>query len=346
MAEIFCSGGSEKDDEQGFQASIFRTFDGIPKHQYIADLACIKKIRQYIDAGECVLMCPEGKVTMDGRNGFLSASVAKLIKWLKVPVVFVHTHGSALTFPKWAVVGGFRRGECVTESRVLFTAEQTVSLSEDEIYEKLSAAFTFNDYEYQDVNNIKFKTKIPAMGISGLLYKCPKCNSEYVNTTDSHMIKCSECGNTAIIDVYGRITAADDTSVAYDRPDRWVDFQKAEIEKEIEAPDFCLTEDVVLYIEDDISASYIKRAAGKLFLSREGIRFKVDEYFIGEGFYNDEIFYPIQNLATLGPEYDDIFLTSGNKTYQYAFAGKNRTYRWTWTTEAIHRMLFHNDREY
>ncbi|MDR2090420.1 MAG: 1-acyl-sn-glycerol-3-phosphate acyltransferase [Clostridiales bacterium] len=202
----------------------------ILKNQFTADINCIKQIKNSIDANVSVFMCPEGKTSVDGRTSYLAPSVAKLIKWTGAPVLFYKPNGSYLSAPRF---GKTRRGKINVESRLLFTKEETKTLSADEIFERLNEAFQYNDHEYQEKNHLKFKSRAPASGLENLLYKCPKCGAEFQNVSKKDILECTACGNSVKIDLYGKISPNDGNSVAFDRIDRWVDFQKAALTEEI-----------------------------------------------------------------------------------------------------------------
>ena len=83
-------------------AGLIEGYRAIVKKQFYADYTCIKNIKRYLDAGVSVILCPEGKVSADGRTAAMSPSVAKLVKWLGYPVASCVISGAGLTRPKWA----------------------------------------------------------------------------------------------------------------------------------------------------------------------------------------------------------------------------------------------------
>lgn len=230
---------------------ILTAADFIPKKQFVVEISCIKQIKNSIDNNISVFICPEGKTSVDGRNSYISPSIAKLIKWIGAPVLFYRVHGSYLSCPRF---GKMRRGKIQVEARLLFGKDEIEKLSVDEIFEKLSGEFKYNDHEYQEKNRLKFKCRAPSKGLELLLYKCPKCGAEFKNFSKGDVISCSACGNSVKIDLYGKIIPIapidvgriginaengesfgvnSNRSVAIDRIDRWVDFQKDALIAEI-----------------------------------------------------------------------------------------------------------------
>ena len=67
-------------------AKMIKGYRAITKKQFYADYTCTKNIKKYLDAGISVILCPEGKVSAEGKTGPVAFSIAKLVKWLGYPV--------------------------------------------------------------------------------------------------------------------------------------------------------------------------------------------------------------------------------------------------------------------
>lgn len=73
--------------KKGVQRLLKTIKSAIPKKQFTTDYSSVKSIRKMLDAGVSVVVYPEARYSLDGRQGRVSDSIYKLTKWLKVPVV-------------------------------------------------------------------------------------------------------------------------------------------------------------------------------------------------------------------------------------------------------------------
>ncbi|MDR2046800.1 MAG: 1-acyl-sn-glycerol-3-phosphate acyltransferase [Clostridiales bacterium] len=314
---------------------LVRKMGFIAKKQFVADIVCIKAIKSALDGGVSVFICPEGKISADGRQGYLSPAIAKLVKWADAPVLFYKTHGSYLAFPRWSK--GIRRGKIRVEASLLFSKDELRTLSYDDIYERLKTAFVFNDYEYQEQNRLKFRTRRPAEGIERLLYKCPECGAEFQNLTKKDALTCSSCGNAVRIDLFGAITSLTGGAF-FDRPDRWADFQKAALREETARDGFALSERVVLSVEDVDTAKYVKTAKGTLTLNGKGLTFSPSEIFRND--IRAEYFYPLSALPSLAFGNKSVYLGADGAMQSYAFDGGGKACKWHYAVEILYGGAF------
>ncbi|MEG2274056.1 MAG: 1-acyl-sn-glycerol-3-phosphate acyltransferase, partial [Clostridia bacterium] len=226
-----------------FSRPIFaKLMDGyhvITKKQNFADFQCIKNIKRYLDAGISVFICPEGKVSAEGRTGLIGDSIARLIQWLGYPVTTVINSGSGLMRPKW--VYNNRKVRVTTNCDVLFTAEQTKTLSKAEIYQKVKCALDHNEHEYQAQNKIVVHGKRYAEGLERLLYKCPKCGAEFAMKTSNDKLFCEACGNAVRYMPTGELAPIGNDDVSMGRIDYWCDMERGEVAEEVKNKDFCIS---------------------------------------------------------------------------------------------------------
>lgn len=257
-------------------AKLLGSYHAITKKQYFADFACIKNIKKYLDAGISVLICPEGKVSANGVTGPIAPSIARLVQWLGYPVGVIKMQGASLARPKWAYNLRFvRRGKVITNCDMLFTADEAKKLSKDEIYDRVCLALYQNEHKWQIDNGIVFKGRRYAEGLDRLLYRCPKCGSEFEMTSqDSHLV-CKKCGNDVIYGFDGRLVPQGD-SVCPERIDLWYDMQRELVAKEVENGDFRLSNTVNLFVENEANNGYRFVANGVLTLDKDKLCFDTD----------------------------------------------------------------------
>ncbi len=230
------------------------------------------------DAGVSVVVYPEARYSLDGRQGRVSDSIYKLIKWLKVPVVTLKCNMSYQVRPRY--VNDFRKGRVIVETAVALSAEECAALTSDEIKARLQPWLTYNDLAYQEQAKQCFKGKKGyAEGLPDLLYKCPKCGAEFAHKARGNYMECAVCGNTVEIDGYNVIRPVGKGSVCPSRIDYWYDYQYNELKKEIISnEDYSLAHKVKMSVSSDKDCCYTEVESGVLNLTKNGLVYQGTEY--------------------------------------------------------------------
>lgn len=303
----------------------------IPKSQSAVDVMAIKMIKAALEQGRCVVIYPEGRISLDGKQlHYVPDNIGKLIKMLDVPVVFTHSQGAYLTKPRY--YHGFKRGRALVKTYVLFTKEQVKEQPAKALAAGVRTALEFNDNIYQRENNIRFRSKNPAKGIDYILYKCPKCSAEYnMHSTDTQLI-CDACGNTVTYDEWGRFIP-EEGSVAFDRIDLWYDYERQAVRKEISVEDFRISHEVDFLLEEEGTF----RPAG------EGLVY-IDDSFVGyEGTRDGEKFScrtPLKNLnAIVVKNKEGIDLAYPDGFYRFMFKEHKYSIKYGLVVEEMYRKL-------
>lgn len=256
-------------------AKFLKIYHTITKKQYYADFQCIKNIKRYLDAGISVVLCPEGKVAAEGRTGYIPDSAARLIQWLGYPVATMLTKGGGLVRPKWAYTT--RKGEVATYCDMLLDATQTKSLSKEEISARVRNALEHNENEYQIKNAAFYKGDRYAEGLEKLLYRCPRCGTEFAMVSEKENLRCLKCGNIVVYTHTGKLLPLDDCSVCPERIDLWCEEEKQAAAKLVKSADFRLSNPVNLFIENEKRNGYKYIATGMLTLDKYTLRFDTEQ---------------------------------------------------------------------
>lgn len=168
---------------------LFKLLRVIPKRMFSADPSTILNIGRAKREGNLVVLFPEGRLPCSGHSVPVTAGTEALIRRLGIDVYVVTCHGAYLTFPKWS--SAKRRGKIRVEVRRLFEGASLPSLDEREIKERLASAISHNDEAA--MTGIAYRTKTPALGVDGILFRCPECGGELTLTTTADGIHCT-CG--------------------------------------------------------------------------------------------------------------------------------------------------------
>lgn len=344
-----------------FFATLIQGYHAITKKQFYADYTCIKNIKRNIDAGISVIMCPEGKVSAEGKTGPIAFSIAKLVKWLGCPVASCVLEGSGLTLPKWA--SGIRRNRVVCNLDVMLTAEQVKAMSAAEIMAEIERALAHNEHVWQQENGFRYRGKHLAEGLERLLYKCPHCGTDFSVATEGNAIFCKKCGFRAEYTDRGAIEPRGETAECPSRIDLWFEWQKGEVAAETENPDFVLEKPVNLFVENARRNGYRFVTAGVLTMTRDELTFrsaltrrpvKVDstyrvsamDYKIAENAVETEpveeefmaLSFPVRNFVTVANiPGDSLDLYDEKHTYRMMFADDKASTKYVLAIEEINK---------
>ena len=255
-------------------AGLIDGYRAIVKKQFYADYTCIKNIKRYLDDGVSVILCPEGKVSADGRTAHMAFSIAKLVKWLGYPVASCVICGAGLTRPKWA--HSSRSGGVVCKMDMMMTSDEAKSLSAGEIMERIDRTLAHNEHAWQEETGRVYRGRKYAEGLSDLLYRCPACGEKFRMTSAGNAIMCEKCGFAAAYTRTGKLLPANGSDCP-DRIDRWYDLIARQVAEEVKREDFRLSEPVRLTMENDKGNGYKYGTAGTLTLDREKLAFRAAE---------------------------------------------------------------------
>ncbi|MBQ8293145.1 MAG: 1-acyl-sn-glycerol-3-phosphate acyltransferase [Bacilli bacterium] len=208
----------------------------IKKEQFKPDLMAIRKMRKVIEQNGIVAIAPAGQVSIDGAPIFISKAIVKLIRMCKADVLALRMQGSHLCFPKWRL--GKRKCDMNLTFEKVLVAEELENYTDDEIYEKVVKSIGVNEYLDQLEMKRKIKGKNIISGLENVLIKCPKCGSYYTHIASKNTMSCTACGNTVIMDEYGFLKPKTNDDVCFEDETKWYDYQKAELEKELNNSEF------------------------------------------------------------------------------------------------------------
>jgi len=292
--------------DAAFRKPIIRFFlnglGTIPKKKNIRDTKVIRDIIAVIQQGENVGIFPEAVRNWAGKTQPMDASISKLIKMLKVPVVVPVLKGMNLFNPRWSKK--LRRAKVEVEYKLVFTKENVLNFSEDKIFEILSKAMFHDEVEYQREQKIKIHSKQKAEFINHGLYYCPECHAIDSFAAKGNNFKCTKCNYDIQINEYGFFERVSEGTLYFDNIRDWFEKEEryllnyiqnklAEKEKEIIFQD---KNSDIFYAKEGFDLDFIGKADIKLFLNRIEIDFKDKDKIITLNF-ND--------LQTINPQVDE-----------------------------------------
>lgn len=196
----------------------------ITKKMFTPDVSTIMNILRAKREGNVIVLFPEGRLSCNGRTGRVADGTAALVKKLGIDVYAVTFNGASCTFPKWARPDSVARpGKIRVTAEKLMTAEETKTLSPDEITARLQAAVTHDDMAVMH-DEAAYRSDKMAEGLDGILFCCPVCGQEGTLSTEGTHIRCT-CGLDATVDEHYDLHGAPFSTIL-----AWYDWQAGELD--------------------------------------------------------------------------------------------------------------------
>ena len=287
-------------------ALLMRLIGCIPTQKFVTDVSLIKDMEYLLKKKNCsVLMYPEASYSFDGKATPLPRKMGVLLKKLGVPVVTVITQGAFARDPLYNCLQK-RKVDVRADVRLLATAEEVKSMTVAQLDQLLEEAFSFDNFKWQQENNIKIDEPFRADGLNRILYRCPHCGAEGKTEGKGITLTCHSCGKTYTLTEYGFLEATDGDAAFTHIPD-WYAWQRAQVRKELEENTYRLDADVDIGIMVDYKAIYMV-GSGKLTHDTNGFHLtgcdgKLD-YRQGPlscyGLYADYYWYEIGDVICIG----------------------------------------------
>ncbi len=237
----------------------------LPKIQFQTSPATVMQISSAVKDGHSVVIFPEGVVSFDGTNRLLPFNIAKLVKFLGIPVAVIKMKGTYLVKPRFDE--NFRKIDRIdVDFFEALTKEEIAKKSAEEIYFKLKEEIYFDVWQWNKENNVKTRCKYMARGISNLLYQCVECGGETVST-DSQLI-CKACGKSWTVDEFYRLNNGSRQTDIHE----WFEAQRVMMRKNLCNPNFVMQAEADVSILDGYNG-FKKVGKGIYFQNAEGVKF-------------------------------------------------------------------------
>jgi 1-acyl-sn-glycerol-3-phosphate acyltransferase len=199
----------------------------IPKKKNMRDSQVIRDIVSVIKQGENVGIFPEAVRNWSGVTSPMDASIGKLIKMVKVPVVVPVLKGMNILNPRWAY--NLRPYPMLIEYKLVFTEEEVKSMTSEALYDGLVKAMHQDDVAFQQSRMIKIKSDVRAEHISHALYLCPECQAIESFTAKGNDFRCTKCNYNVHIDYYGFFSRIDEGKIHFENARDWFNWEEKEL---------------------------------------------------------------------------------------------------------------------
>lgn len=227
------------DSFMGIMNFVMRMIGCIPTKKFVMDPSLIRDMIYTVkELKSSVVMYPEASYSFDGTATSLPDSLGRCVKMLGVPVVMVRTYGAYTRDPLY---NGLRRRKVnvTADLKYLLSAEEVKTKSADEIAEVINQEFTFDNFRWQQENQVSVTETFRAEGLNRVLYRCPHCDTEGAMEGKETKLICNHCHKEYQLTEYGYLEAVDGESKFTHVPD-WYRWERECVRKEIESGEYHL----------------------------------------------------------------------------------------------------------
>jgi hypothetical protein len=250
-------------------------------------------------------MYPEASYSFDGTATPLPESLGKLVKKLAVPVVMIRTYGAFGRDPLYNNLQ-LRRVKVSAQMEYILSPEDIKNKTPEEINELLKEQFSFDNFLWQQQNNLKITEKFRADYLHRVLYKCPNCNTEGKTVGKGIHLKCENCGKVYELTEEGFMKAQSGETEFPHIPD-WYAWQRGSVKQEILSGEYKLSTDVDIYMLIDTKKVY-KVGSGTFVHTFDGFKLtgcdgKLDytqSSLLSYSLYSDYYWYEIGDMVCIG----------------------------------------------
>ena len=250
------------------KSGLMRAIGCIPTRKFITDMALVKDMVYALHTlKDSVLMYPEASYSFDGTATPLPESLGKCLKMLKVPVVMIKTEGAFARDPLYNNLQK-RKVHVSAEMKYLLSPEEIAEKSAEELNEILTREFTFDNFRWQQENDISVIEEFRADFLNRVLYKCPHCNVEGKMRGKGIEIRGEACGKGYELTEKGYLKAEQTENRFTHIPD-WYAWERACVRKELEDKTYRLDVPVEIHMMVDTKSIY-KVGTGRLIHTADG----------------------------------------------------------------------------
>lgn len=278
----------------------------IPTKKFVTDMVLVRDMMfAFKKLKNSVLMFPEASYSFDGTATPLPESLGKCLKMLGVPVIMIKTYGAFARDPLYNNLQ-LREVDVSADMEYLLSPEEIADKSVAELNAILTEKFTFDNFRWQQENNVRIEETFRADCLNRVLYKCPHCGTEGKMHGKGTKLTCQSCGKEYALTETGFMEAADgDTEFAH-IPD-WYRWERECVRKELEEGSYELDVAVDICMMVNMNCIY-KVGSGRLHHDIDGFHLtgcdgKLDysqKPSASYSLYSDYYWYEVGDMICIG----------------------------------------------
>lgn len=285
---------------------LMRAIGCIPTKKFVTDMVLVRDMMFAMKKLNCsVLMYPEASYSFDGTATPLPESMGKCLKIMGAPVVMIRTYGAFARDPLYNNLK-LRKVDVSADMEYLLSPGDIAEKSVEELNAILTEKFTFDNFRWQQENNIRIAEAFRADCLNRVLYKCPRCGAEGKMLGKGINLTCGSCGKQYELTELGYLEAAEGETEFSHIPD-WYRWERECVRKELEDGTYSLDVAVDIYMMVDTKCIY-KVGRGRLRHNAEGFHLtgcegKLDysqKPSASYSLYSDYYWYEIGDMICIG----------------------------------------------
>ncbi len=254
----------------GILGPLMRLLGCIPTQKFVSDVSLIKDMEYMLkEKNTSVLMYPEASYSFDGTATALPRKMGVLLKKLGVPVVTVITQGAFARDPLYNMLQ-IRKVQVSAHVKCLFTPEEIKEKTVAELDKMLDEDFSFDNFAWQQENQVEIAEPFRADGLNRILYKCPHCGTEGEMEGKGIHLTCHHCGKQYELTTLGKLQALEGET-EFDHVPDWYRWQREQVKQELLDGTYLLDRDVDIGMVVDYKAVYMV-GQGHLTHTAEGFK--------------------------------------------------------------------------
>ena len=226
---------------------LMRSVGCIPTRKFCSDAALVRDMLYCVRTLKTsVLLYPEASYSFDGTATPLPESIGKCVKALNVPVVMIRTYGAFARDPLYNGLR-LRKVDVSADISYILSPEDIRTKTAEDINGILYEQFSFDNFKWQQENNVKISEPFRAEGLNRVLYKCPHCGAEGSMESGGADILCNACGKGYTLTEYGFMEAKEGKTEFPHIPD-WYAWERDCVRQEILKGSYKLDVPVDIYM--------------------------------------------------------------------------------------------------
>lgn len=309
----------------------------IPKQQFQTRTSDLKSMKRVVENGGVLGIYPAGLMSENGVSTAIPKASGKLLKWLDSDVYVAYISGTYLTSPKWSDTR--RKGKVKLSITKLLSAEEIKNMDVENITNLVEEKLRYNAYETQEKERVIYKHGDNIEGLENVLYKCPKCGSEFsIKSKSKNILECNTCGNEAKSDKYGFLEKVKESDVIYKCPNEWYDYIQEHVLEEVKNNPY-------YFIQSHTKIKMIDYKKHKfVFVGDANIKLDKEKFTISGNINGEEVFKEV-SIATFpmlpfkpGVHFE---IQDGMDIYRIILDKSEEVMKWVMSLKALFT-LYHN----
>jgi len=278
----------------------------IPTQKFVPDVQLVRNmIFSTKILKQSVLMYPEASYSFDGTATDLPETLGRFIQVLGVPVIMIKTEGAFSRDPLYNNLQ-LRNVPVSASVKYLLSPSELAEKSPFELNEILKKEFTFDNWAWQQENQICISEPFRADYLNRVLYKCPACKTEGKMEGKGIFVSCGSCNKKYELTENGFLSAKKGETEFLNVPD-WYRWERNCVREEILSQSYKLDTEVDICMLVDTKCIY-RVGSGRLTHSAEGFHLtgcdgKLDYFqkpLASYSLYSDYFWYELGDMICIG----------------------------------------------